>query len=109
MHEMAIVESIIEAATQHAEGRPIKRLVLEIGKLSTVLPDAVRFCFDIATEDTVVEGATLDIVLLDGTGKCRSCGALVVLDRPLGRCECGGVDLEWVGGMSVKIVRMEVA
>jgi hydrogenase nickel incorporation protein HypA/HybF len=108
MHEMAIVESVLEAALEHAAGARVKRLVLEIGKLSTVLPDAVRFCFDVAAEGTEVEGATLEIVQIDGTARCRSCSATVVMERPLARCACGGIDLEWTGGMGVRIVRMEV-
>ena len=109
MHELAIVESMVEAAVAHAEGRRVTRLVVEIGRLSTVLPDAVRFCFDLATEGTSVEGAALDIVEIDGLATCRACGGDVVLARPLGRCACGGIELEWKRGMGVKIVRMEVA
>lgn len=109
MHEMSIVVGVVDAAVEHAGGGRVTRLVLEIGKLSTVLPDAVRFCFDLATEGTDVEGATLEILEVPGEARCRSCNGTVVLERPLGRCACGATDLEWVSGMGVKIVRMEVA
>ena len=47
MHELAITQDIIVAVCEHAQGTKIKRIVLEIGKLSAVLPDAVRFCFEL--------------------------------------------------------------
>jgi Zn finger protein HypA/HybF involved in hydrogenase expression len=31
-----------------------------------VLPDAVRFCFEVCAKDTVVEGATLEIIEVTG-------------------------------------------
>lgn len=108
MHELAIVERIVEAAVEHAAVGRVRRLVLEIGKLSTVAPDAVRFAFDVVAEGTPMEGAELEIVEVAGRARCRSCDAALVLERPLRRCRCGGVDLEWVEGMGVKIVRLEV-
>jgi hydrogenase nickel incorporation protein HypA/HybF len=108
MHELSIVEQVVDLAAERAGGAQIRKLSLEIGKLSTVMPDAVRFCFEIATEGTVLAGAELDIVEKDGLAKCRGCGADVVLERPLGRSACGGIDLEWVTGMQVRILTMEV-
>jgi hydrogenase nickel incorporation protein HypA/HybF len=108
MHELGIVEQVVELAAERAEGAAVRKLVLEIGRLSTVMPDAVRFCFDLATEGTVLAGAELEIVEKDGLAKCRACGGDVVLERPIGRCTCGGIDLEWVSGMQVRILTMEV-
>jgi hydrogenase nickel incorporation protein HypA/HybF len=61
MHELGIVEQIVEIVGARTGGVPVKRVVLEVGTLSCVLPDALRFCFDLATEGTVVEGAELSI------------------------------------------------
>jgi len=66
MHELAIVESMVDAAEEHSGGRHVKRMVLQIGALSAVLPDAIRFAWDVATEGTLVEGAALDIVEVPG-------------------------------------------
>jgi hydrogenase nickel incorporation protein HypA/HybF len=35
---------------------------LEIGRLSAVVPDSIRFCFDICAQGTPLEGAELEIV-----------------------------------------------
>src|SRR6266850_1888484 len=82
---------------------------LEVGKLAAVLPDALRFCFDLAAEETVARGARLEIVETPGRARCRGCGADVALDRPYGRCACGRSDLEWLSGEALRILEMEVA
>lgn len=108
MHELAVAQDIVELARAGSGGARVARVVLEIGRLTAVLPDALRFCFDLAAQDTVVEGARLDIVEVPGLGRCRVCGARVTLDGPLGRCGCGGEDLDWIGGDELKITALEV-
>jgi hydrogenase nickel incorporation protein HypA/HybF len=83
-------------------------VVVEIGRLSAVLPDAVRFCFDLCAERTAVEGAELQIVETPGTARCRACEHILNLDRPFGRRECGGTDMEWLTGEELRITEVEV-
>ena len=108
MHELGITQEIIEIVSRHAGDAKVNRVVLEIGKLSAVLPDAVRFCFDICAEGTVVEGAVLEIIETPGLACCRDCGSDVVLERAFGRCQCGATDLEWRSGDELRIREMEV-
>jgi hydrogenase nickel incorporation protein HypA/HybF len=109
MHELGITQEIVAIVTERSGGAKVTRVVLEIGKLSAVLPDAVRFCFDLCTEGTAAEGAALEIIETPGRARCRACGGEVVLDRPFGRCACGGSDLEWLAGAELRIKEMEVA
>jgi hydrogenase nickel incorporation protein HypA/HybF len=109
MHELGITQEIVAIVTERARGARVTRVVLQIGKLSAVLPDAVRFCFELCSEGTVVEGARLDIIETPGRARCRSCGREVMLERPFGRCECGSSDLDWLGGEELNIQAMEVA
>jgi hydrogenase nickel incorporation protein HypA/HybF len=108
MHELAITQEIVAMIEQRLAGARVARVVLEIGKLSAVLPDAVRFCFDACAEGTCVEGATLEIIETTGLARCRACDANVRLDRPFGRCACGESDLEWLSGDELKIKQVEV-
>jgi hydrogenase nickel incorporation protein HypA/HybF len=84
-------------------------VVVEVGKLAAVLPDALRFCFGLATENTPLSGAELEIVETAGRARCRDCGAEVALERPFGRCVCQSSDLEWLSGDELKIKELEVA
>jgi hydrogenase nickel incorporation protein HypA/HybF len=108
MHELGIAQEIVGIVAEQSRGARIARVVLEIGKLSAVLPDAIRFCFDLCSEGTVVEGAKLDIIEIPGKARCRQCAGEVSLDKPFGRCSCGSSDLEWLTGEELKIKEMEV-
>ena len=108
MHELGVTQEIVAIVCEHARGAKVLRVVVEIGKLSAVLPDAVRFCFDLCAEGTPLEGATLEIVETPGRARCRACAAEVVLDRPFGICVCGNSDLEWLAGEELRVREVEV-
>jgi hydrogenase nickel incorporation protein HypA/HybF len=108
MHELGVTQEIIALVSERAQGAQVVRVVLEIGKLSAILPEAVRFCFDLCSEGTVVEGARLDIIETHGRARCRQCQAEIQLDRPFGRCSCGSTDLEWLTGEELRIKEIEI-
>jgi hydrogenase nickel incorporation protein HypA/HybF len=108
MHELGITQEIIDIASAKAEGAKVRRLVIEIGKLSAVLPDAVRFAFEVCREGTLLAEAELEIREPAGLARCRTCQGEVVLERPFGRCACGSSDLDWIRGDELRIMEMEV-
>ena len=55
MHEAAIAEGLISGVTERLPGRRVTSVRVEIGALSGVVPDALRFCFSLATEDTLLD------------------------------------------------------
>jgi hydrogenase nickel incorporation protein HypA/HybF len=108
MHELGITENIVTIATQHAQGHKIKRITLEIGKLSAIMPDAIEFCFDVCSRETLLEDAILEIIEIPGRGQCRKCGNKIALDEPFGICECGSIELDLIAGQELKIKEMEI-
>ncbi len=123
MHELGITQNIVAIVTEHAKGAKVQRVLLEIGKLSAIMPDAIRFCFDIlsaimpdairfcfdiCTQSTVLEGAMLEILEIPGLGICRQCGAEIYLDKPYGICKCGSVQLDLIAGEELKIKEIEI-
>ena len=109
MHELGITRSVIAICSERAAGAQVKRVTLEIGKLSAVLPESVRFCFDICAQGTPLQGSLLEIIEVPGAAVCRDCGGSVALTQLFGRCACGGVNLQLVAGEELKIKEMEVA
>jgi hydrogenase nickel incorporation protein HypA/HybF len=108
VHELAITQEIVSIVSDHTGGVRVRRVVLEIGRLSAVQPDAIRFCFDLCAEGTPVEGAGLEILEPAGRARCRACEGEVALDRPFGLCACGSSDLEWLSGEELRIKEIEV-
>lgn len=59
MHELAIIQSIVETVATHAHGGAVTRVRLVIGSQSGVSPEALEFCFGLATRHTVLDSADL--------------------------------------------------
>ncbi len=108
MHELGIATAVVDVCAERAAGARVLRVRIEIGRLVAVLPDALRFCFDICAKGTTVEGAELLIVETDGRGVCENCGEAVSLAAPFGRCACGG-PLRIVAGEELRVKDMEIA
>ena len=112
MHEMSLAEGmlqIIEDSARANDFARVKTVWLEIGQLSGVEPEALRFCFDAVTRDSVAEGANLEILETAGTGRCMSCGKQVPLAERYDACpECGGFPVEVTGGTEMRIKELEV-
>jgi hydrogenase nickel incorporation protein HypA/HybF len=108
MHELGITQNIVAIVNEHANGNKVSRVVLQIGKLSAIMPDAIRFCFDICTKGTVIEGAKLEILEIPGLAECRQCGAEIPLDKPFGICECGSTQLNLITGEELKLKEIEI-
>lgn len=109
MHELAITESVVAQISERVGDAKVTRIVLEIGTLSGVVCDSVRFCFDICAQDTPVAGAQLEIIRTPGRARCRQCGAAFEIEDLLTLCQCGSMDLELIGGQELKIREVEIA
>jgi hydrogenase nickel incorporation protein HypA/HybF len=106
---MALTQSLVEAVCEHAAGRRVHSVRLEVGALCAVVPDAMTFCFELATEGTVADGANLVVDMRPGEARCRSCGASFELKDPILLCPCGSADVEVLAGRDLKILSMEVS
>jgi len=107
MHELGITQNIVAIANEYAEGAKVHRVTLEIGQLSAILPESIRFCFDICCQGTLLEGATLEIIQTPGLGRCRTCGTEIPLTQPFGRCPCGSANLDIIQGEELKLKELE--
>lgn len=112
MHEMSLAESVIDLVEYRArrEGcRRVKTVRLEIGKLSGVELDAMRFCFDAVADGTLAESAALDIVEEDGRAWCFDCGRLMLLVRRGDPCPgCGGHRMRLDEGLAMRVKELEI-
>ena len=109
MHELGITRNIVAIVAEQAHGTRVKRVAIEVGKLSAILPDAIRFCFDVCSRDTLLEGAELTIHEIAGKGRCRVCGQEMEMERVFGRCTCGSRQIQCIAGEELNIKEMELA
>jgi len=109
MHELSITQSVVDAVTRRMGDAPIRRVRIEIGQLSGLVPDAVRFCFEMVAAGTTCEGALVEIDEPCGKARCRTCGRAFETGDMLALCECGSADVAVEGGRELRIREVEVA
>ena len=109
MHELAITEGLVDAVTERLPGQRVTRVRLEIGALSGVVADSVLFCFDLVTDGTDLEGATLEIAQCPAVCSCRVCGSEFEPDGPIAICPCGSAEVTVLAGQDLKITSVQVA
>jgi len=113
MHEMSLMQSVVSILEEEAARQnftQVKAVWLEIGKLSHVEPEALRFCFDVVVKDTVADGARLEIVEIPGQAWCMNCSKPVEVAERFDACPyCGGYQLQMTGGDEMRIKELEVA
>ena len=113
MHEMSLAEGVlqlIEDAAREQQFEKVTVVWLEIGQLSGVEVEAMSFCFDVVTRDSIADGARLEIIALPGAGWCMKCAMTVPMTEVFGECpECGGHQLQVTGGTEMRVKELEVA
>jgi hydrogenase nickel incorporation protein HypA/HybF len=109
MHELAVTQSVVDAVVQRTGEQRVLEVRLRVGRLSGVVPDSLRFCFDLVTEGTPLHGATLDIEEPEGRASCRRCGSTFALFELILLCPCGSADVDVLTGTELAIRSVEVA
>lgn len=113
MHEMSLTEGVIRILEEQAAVHgftTVKTVWLEIGELSQVDAEAMRFCFAaVARGSAVAAQATLEIVPVPGQAYCLDCAETVPLARRGDACpKCGGWALHVTAGGDMRIKELEV-
>jgi hydrogenase nickel incorporation protein HypA/HybF len=109
MHELSITQSIVDTVIARTGERLVSVVHVLVGRLSGVLPTAMRFCFELVSEGTPLEGAELKIDEPDGRALCRTCHREFVLADTILLCECGSADVEVTGGRELMVTAVEMA
>ncbi len=110
---MALAEGVlqlIEDAAREQDFARVSAVWLEIGQLSGVEVEAMKFCFDAVTRDSIAAGAALEIIAVPGTGWCMACARTVPMAEVFGACpQCGGYQMQVTGGTEMRVKELEVA
>ncbi|WP_127132334.1 hydrogenase maturation nickel metallochaperone HypA [Georgenia sp. SYP-B2076] len=108
MHELSLTQSVVDAVLDRTGGRKVTAVNLTIGRLSGVVPEAVRFCFDVVAEGTTLAGAQLNIEEPAGAATCRSCGRDFEISDPILLCPCGSADVAIRSGRELAVTSVRV-
>lgn len=109
MHELAIAESVVSSVLQRCPGQHVSIVRLRVGRLSGVVPEALMFCFELATAGTALAGASLEIEELQGRAHCRTCDSDFAMRDAFLLCDCGSADVRLLSGRDLCVTSVEVA
>lgn len=112
MHEMSLAENVLQIIEQSAIEQKftrIKTVWLEIGLLSCVEPEALRFHFDVVTRDSIAHQAQLEIIRIQGYGCCNHCAHEMPLASIYDSCpKCDNYDIRIIRGDEMRVKELEV-
>ena len=113
MHEMGIAIQIVEIASAsipaELEDARVERVNLKIGKLTAVVPESLRFCFQIAAQDTPLCDADLNIEEIPIAVRCADCNIEWTICEPVFRCQkCNSGSVEIISGRELDINSIEI-
>ncbi|MEQ1485440.1 hydrogenase maturation nickel metallochaperone HypA [Methyloglobulus sp.] len=107
MHELSLLENVREILEDHALNQnfsKVTKVTLEIGKLSCVEPQALRFGFDVVMKGSLAENAELIITELNGIGLCQHCQQQIAIETLYDPCAyCGSPVVTIIQGAEMKI------
>lgn len=108
MHELGITQNIVTIVTEAARGRAVRRVTVEVGKLSGVMSEAIAFCFDVVAKGTPLEGAKLEILEVEGRARCSICGVEFATPTLFTHCPCGSRRHIRLRGEELNVKTMEL-
>ena len=112
MHEVSIMAEAVRLAveaTQAAGASRVLELRLRVGALSGVVPDALRFAFDVVCRDTIAAGASLKIEAVPAAGWCAACAEEFETADFYSECpRCHNVSGELRRGREMEIAAVEM-
>ena len=112
MHEIGIANSILDAARSEAARHPgaqPRKVAVRIGELAAVDANALRFAFEVLTQDTDLETLELEIELCPRRQRCCACAAdFEVIGYELRCPRCGGEHTKCVGGDQLELAYLEM-
>lgn len=112
MHELTLARSILELVNKRASeinSQSVKKIYLEIGELTGIDQESLRFSFNVVAKGSIAEQASLEIIEIKGQAICDFCHETVMLKNYYDGCKiCGQYSLRIIQGEELRVKSMEV-
>jgi hydrogenase nickel incorporation protein HypA/HybF len=114
MHELSIALSIVDVASEELARQGDTRaevIYLRLGPLSGVVKEALRSAFELASENSPVAGARLEIEDEPVEIECSTCGGPQEVESISEmRCRtCGTLSANVIRGRALEVTAMEIS
>jgi hydrogenase nickel incorporation protein HypA/HybF len=113
VHELSIAVRVVETLTEDLADEPgeVKSVRLRVGARSGVVPDALRFAWDVACHNTRLDGSSLEIDEVAARIWCDVCGREHAMPDAFSICcpICSEPASKVVAGRELEILSVEMA
>jgi hydrogenase nickel incorporation protein HypA/HybF len=118
MHEFSMAQQIFNIVMKVAKDNGVRKILemnLEVGKLTFLNPEQLKFALKVLSEDTIAQDAKINIEIIQPEIKCNNCGytggisysgpeyhttyPIILLKCP----KCGNSDIEVIRGRECNI------
>lgn len=111
MHEASICASLLDIVVEEANRCHAEKIVgvrVKVGIFAAVEPHALSACFELFTEGTIADGATLTVDRIPANAVCRKCGHSFDFSSLRDLCpHCGSNALDVSGGHDIMLADIE--
>lgn len=111
MHELGVLNSMvhtIERIIKEEDCTTVQKVVIEIGELSGIVPRYLEQCWPAATYKTFMEDTKLEMIVVAGIVKCKTCGRVYnAVYSDLSCPDCKSSDMEILQGDDMIIQKIE--
>lgn len=112
MHELSIVEALLEQVRQEARAHPTLRvhsIRLRMGALRQIVPETLKFCFVAAVQGTDLAGCSLELEQLPAVARCPKCNRTFPVEDNWFQCpQCGESGSELLTGNELELTSLEL-
>jgi hydrogenase nickel incorporation protein HypA/HybF len=109
VHELSICSAIAKIAHDAAAGRTVECVRVDIGYLRQVVPDTLRYSWEMVVFGTDLDGVPLEVREVPAIIECRRCRTQTTLDDPIFRCAaCGSTETDVISGNELLVTSLDV-
>ena len=113
MHELSIAMSLVESLEEELSTQPdltVKTVNIRIGVLTGLVPEALEFSWEVASNESILRGSKLEIETVDASGFCPDCEEeRTISNLQSFRCPvCFAPITDITGGHELEILTLEV-
>ncbi|MCI0447404.1 hydrogenase maturation nickel metallochaperone HypA [bacterium] len=110
MHELALAEGIFAVASDAANGENISSIRVRVGQLQHVTQNSLQFAFELIAKDSNAEGASVVVIPVPATYRCKRCSAEGEVQLPHFQCfSCSSIELEILTGEEIFVDSVELS
>jgi hydrogenase nickel incorporation protein HypA/HybF len=112
MHEMSIVEALLDAVRRETQAYPAAQVAtvrVRVGALRQVVPETLVFCYEAATRDTPLAPSRLEIEAVPAEARCWQCSLTFAVDESWFECpRCKALGADLFQGAELELLTLEL-